>query len=482
MTGADSQDLRRVFVKMAYVASGSTDKGDDLHVGSSASRWGAVLSFTLVFMISYIDRQLLAITVDPVKASLGVGDTEIGLLQGVLFTTVLMVAAIPMAYLVDHFNRIRVLLGCMAVWSLATFYCGFATSFAEFLIGRIGLAIAEAVVPMAAMSVIGDLFPRRKVGQAAAVFMNGNYFGNGAAMLMGGWLLTVLEPFRGQPFPIIETFEPWRGLFFIAASLSLTVAIGLLIFLKEPPRRELQKTVEKVESASFWSFVKNNRGYILKYCLFAGCITTIGYSLYAWPATLLIRVHGMSPMEVGLFMGPMFVLTAVPGTALIAWLSSRCKPERALQHLMLVMIGLVVLLGPLLVLVSLSSKYVAMIALAVVLLVYAALHGAILTPMQLIAPNRMRGRLAAVSSLIWATPASMGPVIIGLLTDRVFKDPLALGDAMAVTLGSACALGVLAGVFAWREAKAFEGVGEMEPVSPVDGPRHGGQQAERLGA
>lgn len=440
---------------MAYIAT-SDGPDDDFHpAGTTTSRWGAVLAFMLVYIVSYIDRQVLTIVVDPVKLSLGIGDTEIGLLQGILFSSVLMVAAVPMSYLIDHYNRSRVLIGCIVFWSLATLYCGFVDTFVELLIGRIGLAIAEAVVPMAAMSVIGDLFPRHKVGRAAAVFMNGSYFGNGTAMLLSGWMIAWLTPMHGQPFPIIGTFEVWRGLFMGMAVISLLVALGLFLFLKEPPRRELTK--EQVSSESFWAFFWEKRRFILSYCLFAGCISLLGYSLYAWPATLLMRVHGMTPLEVGNIMGPLFIITSIPGTALAAWLGGRCTPDRALQHLMLVMVGFMVVLGPLLLALSLGSKPVAIVALGAVLLMYAAAHGAILTPMQLIAPNRMRARLLAITALIYATPGSLGPAIIGFLTDRVFKDPLALGEAMAMTLGSACIIGVFAGLFVWRQAIAFEG-------------------------
>ncbi len=452
------KSARQGGISVAHIATSDISADTAPPAGSAASRWGAVLAFMLVYIVSYIDRQVLTIVVDPVKSSLDIGDTEIGFLQGILFSGVLMTAAVPMSYLVDRYNRVRVLLSCMVIWSLATLYCGFATTFAELVIGRMGLAVAEAVVPMAAMSVIGDLFPRHKVGQAAAVFMNGGYFGNGTALLLSGWMIAWLTPFHGQPFPLIGTFEVWRGLFMGMAGVSLFVAFFLFLYLKEPPRRELVK--DDVNSESFWAFFWDKRGFIFSYCLFAGCISLVGYSLYAWPATLLIRVHQMTPLEVGMIMGPLFLITSVPGTALAAWLGSRCTAERALQHLMLVMIGFMVVLGPLLVAMSLSTRGPALVALGAVLLMYAAAHAAILTPIQLIAPNRMRGRLAAVSALIYATPGSTGPVIIGLMTDRVFEDPMALGQAMAITFGAACAIGTIGGILAWRQAVALEGRSE----------------------
>lgn len=440
--------------------SGGAANDDSELVGTSISRWGTVLALLLVYIVSYIDRQVLTIVVDPIKTSLNIGDTEIGLLQGILFGIVLTVAAVPMSYLIDKFNRVRVLFACIIIWSLATLGCAFVTTFAELVIGRIGLAIAEAVVPMAAMSVIGDLFPRHKVGRAAAVFMNGTYFGNGAAMMLSGWMIAWLTPMQGQPFPIIGTFEVWRGLFIGMACLSIVVAFIILIFLKEPPRRELTK--ETVDSELFWAFFWKRRRFILSYCLFAFCIATVGYSLYAWPATLLIRVHGMPAADVGVIVGPMFILTSIPGTVIAAWFGSRCTPERALQQLMLMMLCFIIILCPLVLMLSLGSKPVAIVTLGGVLLMYAATHAAILTPMQLIAPNRMRGRLAAVSSLIFATPASMGPVAVGYLTDHVFQDPMALGKAMAIVLGGVGAAGIFAGLLARREATLLERETELQ--------------------
>lgn len=452
--------------ELAYTPSYSDAGPDPEPTGTKTSHWGTVLALMLVYIVSYIDRQVLTIVVDPLKKSLAIGDTEIGLLQGILFSSVLMVAAVPMSYLVDNFNRVRVLISCIVFWSLATLYCGFATNFWELMAGRIGLAVAEAVVPMAAMSVIGDLFPRHRVGRAAAVFMNGSYFGNGTAMLLSGWMIAWLTPMHGLPFPIIGTFEVWRGLFMGMAVVSLVVALGLFLFLKEPPRRELAR--EQVTTESFWPFFWEKRRFILSYCLFAACISSVGYSLYAWPATLLIRVHGMTPTEVGMVMGPAFILTSIPGTALAAWLGGRCTPDRALQHLMLVMVGFMVVLGPLLLALSLGSKMISVAALAGVLLIYAAAHGAILTPMQLIVPNRMRARLLAVSALIYATPGSLSPGIIGFLTDSVFEDPMALGQAMALTLGGACIIGVFAGLFVWREARLFEDGNRAEAAAGKD--------------
>jgi len=424
---------------------------------SAVVRWGAVFAFLTLYIVSYIDRQAMSIVVDPLKASLGVSDTQIGLLQGFLFTTVLMVAAVPMSYLIDRFNRMKVLFICLALWSLTTALSGFATDFYELAACRIGLAIAEAVVPMAAMSVIGDLFPRERVGRAAAVFMNGSYFGNGVAMLLCGWLLAVMRPFEGQILPVIGSFEAWRGMFMALGAFSLIVAIGMHLSVKEPPRRELSPAVARSQvgnefSAFFWS----NRRLILSYCCFAGFISLIGYSLYAWTATVLIRLHHVTAPEAGTIMGPLFLFTSVPGTFISAWLGSRCRPEEALQHLIKVMTLIVAVLVPCFAAIPFIGKSALIGDIGLILLIYAALHASLLVPIQLISPNRMRGRLAAVTSMIWAIPAGNGPVIVGWLTDRIYQDPLAIGKSMAVTLVIAALSATAFGVLCWVQARKSE--------------------------
>jgi len=167
-------------------------------------------------------------------------------------------------------------------------------------------------------------------------------------------------------------------------------------------------------------------------------------------------VHGMPPQSVGLIMGPMFLLTSVPGTALAAWLGARCRPGEALQHLLKVMIGLIAILLPLVIALSLAPTGIALTLVALTLLTYAACHGAILVPIQLITPNRMRGRIAAVTGMIYVLPAGLGPVAIGYLTDHVFTDPMALGKAMAIVMGTSSAIALLAGVFAWSVARRIE--------------------------
>jgi len=445
---------------VALMVESGTDGNETVQtdfLGTTFYRWSAVVAFTLVYMVSYVDRQVLTIVVDPVRASLGLGDMQIGFLQGFIFTTVMIVAAVPMSYLIDRYNRIYVLIGCIVAWSLATIYCGFASSFVELALGRIGLAIAEAVVPMAAMSVIGDLFPRHKVNQAASVFMNGTYFGNGAALLLGGWFIALATPFEGRVLPVLGAFEVWRGLFIAVGLLSIAMALGLLLFLREPPRRELRPAAATEPAAeSFWAFFWSNRRLLLSYCLFAGTGALNGYCLYSWTATLLIRVHGMSPLSVGLAIGPMFILTSIPATALAAWLSSFAKPENALQHVVKMMTGFMALLVPMVFLMTLGSTSMALVMVALTMLVYAAFHATILTPVQLFAPNRMRGRVAAVTSMIYVIPAGLGPVTVGFLTDYVFEDPQKLGVAMAITMGGAAMIGVLAGLNALRQARSFE--------------------------
>src|SRR6201985_3052935 len=141
-----------------------------------------VVLFFVCFAFSYLDRQIVSILVQPIKLTLGITDTQIGLLQGFSFTMCYATAGVFVARLVDRANRVRLIAVCVAIWAISTALCGFATSFAELLAARAGTAIAEAALSPAALSIFSDIFPPRKVTRASSVFMLGPYIGGGLAL------------------------------------------------------------------------------------------------------------------------------------------------------------------------------------------------------------------------------------------------------------------------------------------------------------
>ena len=156
--------------------------------------WYAVSVLSLAAVMSYIDRSILGMFVEPIRRDLSVSDVQISLLQGLSFAVCYSIAGIPLARLADRHNRIRLIVCGILVWSVMTAACGMAASFVELFVARMGVGIGEAVLIPATISLLPDIFPRRYLGRANAVFTVGAGLGTGLALVLGGALLGIIAP------------------------------------------------------------------------------------------------------------------------------------------------------------------------------------------------------------------------------------------------------------------------------------------------
>lgn len=400
-----------------------------------------VLLFLLIFVISYIDRQILSLVVQPVKASLGLSDFQIGLLQGVAFSLVLAVSALLVSPLIDRGNRVRLLAYAMLVWCSMTVLCGLAHNFGMLLLARTGLAISEAIVPMAVMSIICDIAPKASVPRASALFMAAPYIGSGFALLLGGPLLLMLAPFEGMTLPVVGTFEPWRGLFFMLGFPG--IAIGLLLFLlREPTRRGGEDAGDT--SAPVIPFLKKNAGFLVPMLLANSMLQIIAYTIYAWSPTVMIRVHGMSTATAGVTVGSVFVIAGVSGCMFGSWVMSRSRDGRALSHVVrTIAITFACLGAPLLAFPLVPNADLALALLALAFFLMALGLSSIMTPVALFAPAAMRGRVLATAGLCHSGLGGLGPLFVGGVNDFVFGAPERIGHSLAICLSVAFAIGLM---------------------------------------
>jgi len=419
--------------------------------------------FLLVFIISYVDRQILSLVVQPVKTSLRISDFQIGLLQGFAFSIVLAVASMVTAPLVDRNNRVRVLATCMLVWCVMTILCGFATSFLMLLVARTGLAIAEAVVPVAVLSIICDIAPRRSVPRASALVMAAPYFGSGFALLAGGPILAMLAPFEGRPMPIAGTFEAWRGLFFMLGIPGILVALLIFAFVREPRRRAMSPVDDK--SDKLWPFLREHAGFLAPMFLANSMFTLISYTAYAWTPTFMIRAHGLSASHVGVTVGPTFVIAGVSGCLFGSWIMGRSNPRLLLSHVVRTIAWVLLCLSvPLILFPAAPSEGTALALLAAAFFLLAAGLSSVMTPVSLFAPARLRGRVMAAAVLTQAAIAGCGPLIVGAINDFVFEAPDKIGYSLMIVYALACAIGLIAIPRVVRMARAFDD-GRAEAVA-----------------
>ena len=453
------------------MANGTT-AGQSTHANAVSWRvWlPTVALFQFVYIVAHVHRQILSIVVGPVKASLGLSDLQIGLLQGFAFTAVIAVTAVMTAPIVDKGNRVRLVGIAMAIWCTMTIGCGLATNFGMMLFARTGLAIAEAVIPMAVLSLICDIVPRSSVPRAASLFIAASFLGSGFMLLGSGPLLAWLEIYRGQDLPLIGALEPWRGLFFVLGAPGLMVGLLILAMMREPARQDVRNAAD--DGKSVLPFLWANRDFFVSLLAFTAITVAVSYVVYAWMPTYMIRVHGYNVKTAGLEVGSIFVTSGIAGCMFGAWIMSRSTDEQAMGHVVRTMVRLFYLFAPALVLMALApNATVALILLAIAFFLMSAAVSSVMTPLPLMAPPYLRGRVTAVGGLVNSAIGGLGPLVVGAITDIVFKAPDKIGDSLALTFAVACIIGLICGPRAARIATRIDRERAMLPHAENAQPR-----------
>lgn len=203
--------------------------------------WWAVGVFAAAAVLSYTDRLILGILVDPIRAELAISDTQVSLLQGVAFALIYSFAGLPLGRLADIVSRRAVILAGVVLWSAATVACGYARSFEALFVARVFVGIGEAALAPAAMSMIADFFPRERRGIATGTFLMGMVVGGGAALAIGGGLLAAAQGGAFADWPVVGAMAPWRTVLVLLGLPGIVLA-ALLLTLREPLRRARERT------------------------------------------------------------------------------------------------------------------------------------------------------------------------------------------------------------------------------------------------
>ncbi|MDC0362013.1 MFS transporter [Halioglobus sp.] len=255
---------------------------------SAATRRYALLLLTVVYAFNFIDRQLLAILQESVKADLGLSDGQLGLLAGFAFAIFYVTAGIPIARWADRSNRRNIVAGAVFLWSFMTAVSGFAQNYVQLLLARIGVGVGEAGGSPPSHSIISDIFPPEKRASAMGFYSTGVNIGILFGFLLGGWL---------------NEFFGWRVAFIVVGIPGIFVALLVRATLAEPIRglSENKHTAPEEPSPSLgetlnilWSR-RSFRHMSLAAALNAFC----GYSTASWTASFMIRSHSMSTGELG---------------------------------------------------------------------------------------------------------------------------------------------------------------------------------------
>ena len=417
---------------------------------STTAAWSAVTLLCVALLLSYTDRLIINLVVDPIRADLGLTDLEISLLQGAGFAVIFALAGLPSGRLADRVNRRNLIAAGLSLWSGATIVCGLAVDFWTFLLARVAVGLGEAMLVPAASSLIIDSFSPSRRGLALGTFSLGATFGAGFSLFIGGVVLGWIEAGRFAATPGLAALEPWRQLMVLAGLPGLAL-VPLLLLVREPARCHSAGLI--AISAALARLISDN-ATVLRVCLVKGALGVGDYALIAWLPTLLQRTHGMTPLQAGGLVGLSLTVSGVIASVAGGALSDRFAQHWGVRSRAALLLGcyLLTLVGASLFLLAQTGQQT---ALAFAIWALGSVSGYVIghVVMQESVPNEMRATTVALSLAVTALVGiSLGPTLVPLVAKHGFGDDQgALQAAMGtISLGAA----LLALVVIWRPASA----------------------------
>lgn len=381
-----------------------------------------VILLTAAYILSFVDRNILGLLVEPIKADLQLSDTQIGLLLGPAFAIFYATMGLPFGWLADRKRRTWIVAGGVALWSAATAASGLAKSFFPMFMARMGVGVGEATLSPCAMSMIADSFPKEQRGKPIAVYSTAMSIGAALAAFVGAGVLTWAKTVPAIELPVLGTLAPWQFVFLIVSAPGLMLALPL--FMLREPRRRGNIGVAAGEAASFGDTMR----YVgARWRTFGGfmliftTMTTVAYS-HQWMPASFKRTWNWEP-ETYALTNAIILLAIAPLTInLSGWLSDKMTAlGKGDTPLLIPIIGLFFIIPTAVAAPLMPSGEWAFVMIAFNTIGLALVSATGVTALLSIAPGEMRGQIVALYYMCMSMGGLMlGPTSVGLLADFVF--------------------------------------------------------------
>ena len=188
----------------------------------------------LAYILSFIDRNIMALLVGPIREDFNISDFQFSLLHGLAFTLFYIVLGLPIGWLADRISRKLIISSGILFWSVMTSLCGLANNFQSLFLARIGVGVGEASLSPATYSLLSDLYSEKNLRWATAIFAMGITIGSGTSYMIGGWLYDTLSAMDLSSYPVIGDMAVWQ-ITFVGVGLPGLVVVVLMLFVSEPP-------------------------------------------------------------------------------------------------------------------------------------------------------------------------------------------------------------------------------------------------------
>ncbi|MCB1625042.1 MAG: MFS transporter, partial [Pseudomonadales bacterium] len=394
--------------------------------------WYAVGVLTIAYILSFIDRSIIALLVGPIRADLGVTDTQLSLLQGFAFAIFYTTLGIPMALLADRLNRRNIIAAGILFWSVATMLCGAAKSYWQLFAARIGVGVGEAVLSPSVYSMISDLFPPHRLGRALAVYTVGAFAGAGLAFLIGGAVIGSVASGAPVWLPLVGEVRLWQMVFMIVGAPGLVIALWAMT-LPEPARRGAKQAAPsprlRTAFAALLAHMRANRQTYVSHLAGFSLLGVVFNGTMSWFPAYLTRVFEIPPGRSGLWIGSLLLVFGSLGVLIGGWLTDRWRERGHSDSSMRVGLFSALCAIPFGFGTTLTSSFaLCLIGFAGLMFFTSMPYGAAATAIQLVTPPRMR---ATASSLYLCclnlVGLGGGATLVALFTDYLFQNDLAVG-------------------------------------------------------
>lgn len=403
----------------------------------------AILIATAV--LSYTDRQVLSLLVDPIRSDLHISDTQVSLLLGTAFALIYGLAGIPLGRLADRTSRRNLILAGVGVWSVGTIACGLSQDFTEIFGSRIVVGMGEAALAPAAISLISDYFPPSRRGTAVGCFLSGIAMGSGVAILIGGGVLHGIELGLLAHTPLAQV-APWRMVLLSIGAPGLLWACVILL-IREPVRQATQVTQTPAAHPNHDSVATPATRWsrVAPIYLVLAAASFVDNAVGAWAPTLLIREFNRDAAQVGVELGLLLTVGFGGGVLIGGMLADRAAHAGASVRKLWVCgaAALLILPGSLLMDAGQFDLVLAGVPLYFALsgIVTAVGFSAILDAV----PNHSRGLAMAISFFLnVALGAGLGPTAVALAGAHVFRVQQGLGPPLVMTVAAGYLIALIA--------------------------------------
>jgi MFS family permease len=391
-----------------------------------------LLLLLLAYVFNFLDRQILSILKIPIKAELGLSDTQLGLMGGIAFASLYSTLAIPLARYADRGRRVSVVAWSVAVWSGFTALCGLAGNFWQLFAARMGVGIGEAGGVAPSYALIADYFTPQRRARALAIFSLGIPFGSAIGLFFGGWIATVLD---------------WRWAFVLIGLAGIPVAIALRRFVPEPPlgAHDDGTAIDKPSFRDVMALLLTKPSFWLL-SFGAAAASICGYGLGFWLPSYLTTNLGLPLDKLGLYFGSIVLVGGSLGIWFGGWLGDKLGGARPGAYALVPGIAFLLTAPLYYIAINQNSLSAGLVLYTLPYMLSLAWLGPVVNAVQNLVPAAMRATASAslllINNLIGI---GFGTFIFGYLSDQLKPDhgPDSLRMALLIGIGFYVVAGVL---------------------------------------